>query len=85
MHGIYVSDDDFPLTIRSYKNDDKIKLKEGNKKITRLFIDKKVPLFERNKFPVIENKHHEIIFVYKLYRKYGYKTVKNNLFIELKK
>ena len=85
MHGIYVSDDDFPLTIRSYKNDDKIKLKEGNKKITRLFIDKKVPLFERNKFPVIENKNHEIIFVYKLYRKYGYKTVKNNLFIELKK
>ena len=81
MQGIYVSEEDFPITIRNYKDTDKIKLKEGNKKITRLFIDKKVPLDERKMVPVIENCNHEIIFVYNLYRKYGLKYVKNNLFM----
>lgn len=81
MHGIYVSEDDFPITIRNYKVDDKIQLKEGKKKVSRLFIDKKIPANERKMLPIIENKHNEIIFVYKLYRKYGLKYVKNNLFV----
>ena len=81
MHGIYVSDKDFPITIRNYNENDKIILKQGSKKITRLFIDKKVPLHERKMVPVIENCNHEIIFVYNLYRKYGLKYVKNNLFM----
>ena len=81
MEGIYVSEQDFPITIRNCKSDDKIKLKEGSKRINRLFIDKKVPMSERKMIPIIENKDKEIIFVYKLYRKYGLKYVKNNLFM----
>ena len=81
MHGIYVSEDDFPITIRNYKESDKITLKQGSKKVTRLFIDKKVPLHERKNVPIIENRNNEIIFVYNLYRKYGLKYVKNNLFM----
>lgn len=83
MHGIYVEDSDFPITIRNYKVDDKIKLKEGSKKVSRLFIDKKIPLNDRKNIPVIQNSKGDIIFVYGLYRKYGLKHVKNNLFIEL--
>lgn len=82
MHGIYVSEQDFPITIRTVKTDDKISLKEGTKKVSRLFIDKKVPPFERINTIVIENKDKDIIFVYGLYRKYGLKHIKNNLFIE---
>lgn len=82
MHGIYVKEDEFPIVIRTYKAEDKIKLKEGSKKISRLFIDKKVPIHDRENIPVIENNQKEIIFVYGLYRKYGLKHVKNNLFIE---
>lgn len=81
MQGVFVADDDFPITIRNYKQDDKIALKNGNKKVSRLFIDKKVPLLERLNVPVIENKDHKIIFVYNLYRSQGLKNVKNNLFI----
>lgn len=81
MHGVFVSKTDFPITIRNYNNDDKIMLKEGSKKISRLFIDKKVPVLERYMVPVIENCNKEIIFVYNLYRKYGLKYVKNNLFM----
>ena len=33
MQGIYVSEDDFPITIRNYNNEDKVKLKEGVNKI----------------------------------------------------
>ena len=78
---LYVKEDEFPIVIRTYKAEDKIKLKEGSKKISRLFIDKKVPMSERKMIPIIENKDKEIIFVYKLYRKYGLKYVKNNLFM----
>ena len=81
MQGTYVSDDDFPIIIRNYKDDDIIALKSGSKKVNRLFIDKKVPILERRSIPVIENKNHEIIFVYGLYRKNGLKYVKNNLFM----
>lgn len=84
MHGVYVEDSDFPIVIRTYKTDDKIKLKEGSKKVSRLFIDKKVPPLRRNQIIVIENKDHEIIFVYGLYRKYGQKYLKNNMFFKLK-
>lgn len=83
MHGIYVSEDDFPITIRNYQSTDKIKLKEGSKKVSRLFIDKKIPLHERKNTLVIQNSKQEIIFVYGVYRKYGLKNVKNNLFIKL--
>ncbi len=81
MQGVYVKEEDFPLTIRNYRPTDSISLKKGTKKISRLFIDKKVPLLERKSIPVIENKNHEIIFVYKLYRKYELRYVKNNLFM----
>ena len=83
MNGIFVEESDFPITIRNYKVDDKIKLKEGSKKVSRLFIDKKIPLINRKNIPIIENSKGEIIFVYGLYRKYGLKYVKNNLFIDL--
>lgn len=81
MQGVYVSEQDFPITIRTFKETDTIMLKNGNKKLNRLFIDKKVPLLDRYEIPLIENSQHEIIFVYGLYRKYGLKNVKNNLFI----
>lgn len=81
MEGIYVSSVDFPITIRSYQREDYIQLKNGKKKVSRLMIDKKIPKERRKMIPVIENCHHEIIFVHQLYRKYGYKNVKNNLFV----
>jgi tRNA(Ile)-lysidine synthase len=81
MEGVYVSDEEFPITIRNYRPEDKVMLKEGSKKVSRLFIDKKIPMMERKMIPIIENKNHEIIFVYKIYRKYGLKYVKNNLFM----
>ena len=83
MEGIYLEKNDYPIIIRNYKSTDKIKLKEGYKKVNRLFIDKKVPTNTRKIIPIIENSKGEIVFVYKLYRKYGLKDVKNNFYLKI--
>lgn len=64
--GFYVSENDFPITIRNYFPGDKIILPFGTKKLSRFFIDKKIPLSKRNTWPVVVNSSGEIIFVPKL-------------------
>ncbi|MGL5541313.1 MAG: tRNA lysidine(34) synthetase TilS, partial [Erysipelotrichaceae bacterium] len=61
--GFGVTAADFPLTLRSARQGDRIKLKYGSKKIHRWFIDHKIPHHERMRWPVVENAQKEIIFV----------------------
>ena len=58
-----VSDDDFPLTIRNYKEGDSIKLRYGTKKINRFFIDNKISYRQRKMWPVVVNSAGTAIFV----------------------
>ena len=73
--------EDFPLTIRNYLPGDKIRLKEGNKKISRIFIDKKVPSHIRNIYPVVLNKDGVVIFVPKFYKDLERKSLQSGLFM----
>lgn len=57
------SKDDFPLTIRNWHPQDAIKLRLGTKKINRWFIDRKIPLKDRKKWPIVLNRHLDIILV----------------------
>lgn len=60
---IQISEDDFPLEISSRKTGDKIFIPGvGNKKIKKIFLEKKIPQFFRNQIPLIRNKKQEIIF-----------------------
>ena len=61
--GIMLSDEDFPLTIRSWQNGDKIELSFGSKSVSRYFIDEKIPRYQRKSWLVIENAVNEIIYV----------------------
>lgn len=54
----------FPFFIRNKKEGDYIKLKSGNKKISRVFIDNKVPNNERDKKIIITDGDDNIIWVY---------------------
>ena len=63
INGVTITEDDLPLTIRSWQPDDQIKLRFGHKKINRWFIDRKIPLNERFSWPIILNRHHEVILV----------------------
>ena len=61
--GITVKADEYPLCIRNYQKGDKIKLKYGTKKISRWFIDNKIPPQQRLSWPIVLNNKGKIIFV----------------------
>ena len=74
-------DSDFPLVIRNFKEGDTIKLKVGRKKVSRIFIDKKVPSHIRKMYPVVLNKNNEVIFVPKFYKDLERKSLQSGLFV----
>ena len=58
-----VSLPDYPITIRNAKNDDLIEILNFSKELRRMFIDWKMPVSLRNRWPVILNKEGKIIYV----------------------
>lgn len=65
---VAVPPSELPLTVRAKQNGDKVRVKNvGTKKVSRLFIDKKVPNSERIKMPVILNSNGIIIAVGTIY------------------
>lgn len=71
-----------PLLIRTRHNGDKVELngQKGHKKVSRLFIDHKIPNDVRMQMPLIEDQYHQIIAVGNLYIAKAY-----NQHIEIKK
>ncbi len=63
IEGITVDQKELPLFIRPYQKGDKIKLRLGTKKLSRFFIDRKIPMHLRKNYPVVLNNKGEIIFV----------------------
>lgn len=61
--GAFVTSSDFPLTIRSYQKGDSIKLRYGEKKINRFFIDKKISSYDRKVWPIVFNRKGIAILV----------------------
>ncbi|MGD9909968.1 MAG: tRNA lysidine(34) synthetase TilS [Candidatus Izemoplasmatales bacterium] len=57
----------FPITFRSRKDKDTIRLTYGTKKLKDFFIDKKIPLIERNELPLIIDATGEIICIPNIY------------------
>ncbi|MCM3033719.1 tRNA lysidine(34) synthetase TilS [Niallia sp. MER 6] len=55
----------FPLVIRTRKNGDKIQVRgmNGMKKVKKLFIDAKIPLQERDGWPIITDGNDNILWV----------------------
>lgn len=59
---------ELPLTVRMKAAGDKVHIENvGTKKISRIFIDKKIPAGERLKIPIIVNSHGIIIAVGTIY------------------
>ncbi|MDR0832060.1 MAG: tRNA lysidine(34) synthetase TilS [Bacillales bacterium] len=65
---IYVNEDSFPLTVRSYEDKDVLRLKKGHKKISRFFIDKHIPKHLRDTIPLIFDKYANIISIPQFYQ-----------------
>jgi len=63
LEKVVVSQDLFPLKLESYKGDDKI--------INRLFIDKKIPLSERKRWPILKDKLGRVLLVLNIKKFYN--------------
>ncbi|MBQ1508506.1 MAG: tRNA lysidine(34) synthetase TilS, partial [Erysipelotrichaceae bacterium] len=55
--------EDFPVTVRNVREGDRIKMRYGTKKISRFFIDRKIPWEKRMSWPVMANKDGTVVFV----------------------
>ena len=81
IDGVSVSEDDFPLTICNASPGDKIKMRFGHKKLSRFFIDRKISLIDRLTWPVVKNRHGDIILVPGLGCDEAHYTLNHNLFV----
>ncbi len=66
IEAITLNESDFPITIRNAKHGDFIMLHFGKKKLSRWFIDRKIPQMQRKTWPVMVNCKNEVIFVAKI-------------------
>ncbi|MGI6607590.1 MAG: tRNA lysidine(34) synthetase TilS [Erysipelotrichaceae bacterium] len=76
-----VTEEDFPLTVRNYQSQDKIKLRYGHKRVNRFLIDRKVLYKDRIKWPVVVNSKGEVIFVKNIGCDVNHYSIKPNLFM----
>lgn len=81
IEGMSVSDQDFPLKIRTIKKGDQISLRFGTKKLSRFFVDRKIPKIYRKKWLVVENSHKKVIFVPGIGCDVAHFSIKPNLFM----
>ena len=58
-----VKENDYPLTIRNFHNGDQYVIKNYVVNVRRLFIDWKMPLVLREKWPLIVNKDGKVIYI----------------------
>ena len=63
VEALTLKEDDFPIMIRNARKGDAISLRFGTKKLNRWFIDRKIPRNERLRWPVVLNRHGEVILV----------------------
>lgn len=81
MQALTLFEDDFPITIRSPKKDDKIHLRFGTKKVNRFFIDRKISHKERKCWPIVVNRVGNVIFVHEIGCDIQHYTNKANCFV----
>lgn len=79
--GIYLTKQDFPLTIRTYRQGDTIVCHGGTKKVARLFIDNKIPKKQRDIWPIVVRFDGTIILIPHIAKNIGYLYTKPNVFV----
>ena len=77
------NDIELPFSVRPWKYGDEIKMQFGTKKLSRLFIDKKIPKDLRNEIPVITDAKDNIIWVYSIAKSNTINEIRENEIIYL--
>ncbi len=63
VNALTLHESDWPLTIRSWKAGDEIMMRFGTKSVHRFFIDRHIPQYQRETWPVVENASKEVILI----------------------
>ncbi len=63
IESLTVKVNDLPIMIRNYQIGDKIQMCYGTKRLSRFFIDRKIPQHIRDTWPVVTDKNGKVIFV----------------------
>ena len=63
IYAVTVQEEDYPLTLRSFQDGDRITMRFGEKKVSRFLIDRKIPQYLRKTWPVLCNCRGNVIFV----------------------
>ena len=79
--GVYLTEDDYPITIRNMLPGDVILTSSGTKKLSRLFINAKIPALKRKVWPVVVNKDGTIVLVPHIAKNIDYLTTNPNVFV----
>ena len=79
--GIPVKDEDFPLTIRNMRPGDRMETAGGTKKVSRLFINAKIPLPLRRYWPVVLDCRGNILLVPGIAKNKEYLSINPDLFV----
>jgi tRNA(Ile)-lysidine synthetase-like protein len=76
----------WPIFVRTPKNGDRISTKIGHKKLSRIFINHKIPRLEREQWPIITDKFDNILWVVGLEKSNTIDNYDTNcyIFIEVK-
>lgn len=81
IEGIGISQQDLPLKVRTMTKGDQISLRFGTKKLSRFFVDRKIPKIYRKKWLVVENSQKKVIFVPGIGCDVAHFSIKPNLFM----
>lgn len=79
--GVFLTEKDFPITIRNFRAGDFMKTAGGTKKVSRLFIDKKIAKEKRKSWPILLNSRNEIILIPHIAKNIDYLYTKPNIFV----
>ena len=79
--GVFLTDEDFPITIRNFRAGDQMKTAGGTKKVARLFIDRKIAREKRKTWPILLNSRNEIILIPHIAKNIDYLYTKPNIFV----
>ena len=79
--GVYIDKTMYPIRLRNFRKGDVIAMKFGHKKVSRLFIDYKVPLQLRKKWPILTDRDGNILLIPNIAKNLSQIDTKPNVFM----
>ena len=81
MEAVHITEEDLPVTVRTPRDGDAIRMRYGTKKISRFFIDRHIPLYQRRTWPVVTNCRGEVILLPGLGCSIDHYSTKDNIYV----